>query len=302
MRQIFKGKVLWIDIHDPTKDDIQYLNQNFKFHPLILKELETPSQRNKAEIYNDYLYIVTHLPYWDPLKQVSVPWELDIIISSHYLITVSYGPILEGHEELLEKIYQKDFEEVYLRDIAKLFYFIMTNYFSFAMREIVHIQEKINRIEEEIFSGHHQKVIPLISYVKRDVLNFRRISRYLKEDIASLTRRAPLVLGEGSKIYFEDLMGESLRIDNVIEGFKDTIESLENTNNSYIEYKINILTKIYTVISFVTWPTLLIISMYQMNTSFLPFVGYRYDFFIILALAFLPSFIIYLILKRKKLM
>jgi len=302
MRQIFKGKVLWIDIHDPTKDDIQYLNQNFKFHPLILKELETPSQRNKAEIYNDYLYIVTHLPYWDPLKQVSVPWELDIIISSHYLITVSYGQILEGHEELLEKIYQKDFEEVYLRDIAKLFYFIMTNYFSFAMREIVHIQEKINRIEEEIFSGHHQKVIPLISYVKRDILNFRRISRYLKEDIASLTRRAPLVLGEGSKIYFEDLMGESLKIDNVIEGFKDTIESLENTNNSYIEYKINILTKIYTVISFVTWPTLLIISMYQMNTSFLPFVGYHYDFFIILALAFLPSFIIYLILKRKKLM
>ena len=302
MRQIFKGKVLWIDIHDPTKDDIQYLNQNFRFHPLILKELETPSQRNKAEIYNDYLYIVTHLPYWDPLKQVSVPWELDIIISSHYLITVSYGPILEGHKELLEKIYQKDFEEVYLRDITKLFYFIMTNYFSFAMREIVHIQEKINRIEEEIFSGHHQKVIPLISYVKRDILNFRRISRYLKEDIASLTRRAPLVLGEGSKIYFEDLMGESLRIDNVIEGFKDTIESLENTNNSYIEYKINILTKIYTVISFVTWPTLLIISMYQMNTSFLPFVGYHYDFFIILALAFLPSFIIYLILKRKKLM
>ena len=98
------------------------------------------------------------------------------------------------------------------------------------------------------------------------------------------------------------MIGDSLRVENIIENFKDTLESLENTNNSLMEHKINVLTKIYTVISFVTWPTLLVISMYQMNTRYLPFIGYRFDFFIVLAIAFTPSVLIYQYLKRKHLL
>lgn len=299
MKQVYRGKILWIDINNPTKEDIDYLSKNYKFHPLILKELATPTQRDKAEIYDDYIYLVTHFPYWNPIKQTSSPWELDIIITKHSIITSTYGPVIDAHQELLEKIYQKDFENAYLNDISKLFYFLMTHYLNFAMRQIVHIQEKINKIEEEIFSGHHHKVIPLISYVKRDILNFRRIFRYLKEDIGSMVRRGPMLLGEGSKIYFEDLMGESLRVDNIIEGLKDNIESLENTNNSYIEYKINLLTKIFTIVSFVGWPTLIIISSFQMNAKYLPLVGRPYDYFIILSVAFVPAVILYFFLKRK---
>lgn len=300
MKQVYRGKILWIDINNPTKEDIDYLAKNYKFHPLILKELSTPTQRDKAEIYDNYIYMVTHFPYWDPVKQTSSPWELDVVITKESLITVSYGPIIDAHQELLERIYQKDFEDIYLKDISKLFYFLITHYLNFAMRQIVHIQEKMDKIEEEIFKGNHQQVIPLISYVKRDILNFRRTFKYLKEDISSMTRRGPMLLGEGSRIYFEDLMGEALRVDNIIEGLKDNIESLENTNNSYIEYKINILTKIFTVVSFVGWPALIIISSFQMNAQYLPLVGTPYDFFIILGIAALPAIILYLILKYKK--
>lgn len=300
MKQVFRGKIIWVDIHNPTKEDLEYVAKNYKLHPLIVHELGVPSQRSKAEIYKDYIYIVTHFPYWDPIKQTSVPWELDIIITKHSLITSSYGPMIDAHQEILEKVYQKDFEENYLNEVSKLFYFIFTQYLNFAMRQIIHIQEKMNKIEEEIFAGKHHRVIPLISYTKRDILNFRRIFRYLKEDINSLVRRGPMILGEGSKIYFEDLMGESLRVDNIIEGFKDTIESLENTNNSYIEYKINLLTKIYTIVSFVGWPALIIISSFQMNVQYLPIRGKPYDYFLILTVAFVPAIILYLILKKKK--
>ncbi len=115
MKQVYKGKILWIDINTPTKEDIDYLTKNFKFHPLILKELTSPTQRNRAEIYDDYMYIVTHFPSWDPVKQTSSPWELDIIITKYSLITVSYGSVIDAHQELLEQVYQKDFETVYLK-------------------------------------------------------------------------------------------------------------------------------------------------------------------------------------------
>jgi magnesium transporter len=301
MRQIYKGKITWVDITSPTPEDIDYLQKNYHFHPLILKELETLSQRNKAEIYENYLFLVTHFPNWDSKKQTSLPWELDVIISSKVLVTVSYSEVSEAHLELTEKIYQKDFEKEYLIDTVKLLYFIFEHYLDFAARQLVHIQEKIDLIEEQIFQHKQQEVIPVLSFVKRDILNFYRIFRYLKEDLASLDRRGPRLFGEDSKIYFDDIIGDSLRIENVIENFKDTLESLENTNNSLMEHKINVLTRIYTIISFITWPTLLIISMYQMNTRYLPFIGYPYDFFVILLIAFFPSLLIYLYLKKKKL-
>ncbi len=302
MRQIYKGKITWVDITSPSQDDLNYLQKNFPLHPLIIKELETFSQRNKAEIYDNYLFLITHFPNWDPQKQISLPWELDIVISSQYLITVSYDESSEAHLELKEKIYQKDFEKEYLTDTVKLLYFIFEHYLDFAARQITHIQTKINLIEEQIFQHKQDEVIPLLSFVKRDVLNFRRIFRYLKEDLASLDRKGPLLFGDKSKIYFFDLIGDSLKLDNVIENFKDTLESLENTNNSFINYKINILTKIYTIISFMTLPAILVIGLYQTNTHYLPFVGSRYDTFIVFLIALIPSFLVYLYLKKKQLL
>ena len=301
MRQIYKGKITWVDISSPNEEDIQYLQKTYHFHPLILKELEGLSQRNKAEIYNNYMFLVTHFPHWDSRKQTSQPWELDIIISHKVLVTVNYSEISEAHLELKEKVYQKDFEKEYLNDTFKLLHFIIEYYLDFAMRQIAHIQEKLDALEEQIFTHQQQKVIPVLSFVKRDILNFRRIFQYLKQDLDSLDRRGPRIFGEASKIYFDDMISDSLRVENVIENFKDTIESLENTNNSLIENKINILTRTYTILSFITWPTLLIISMYQMNTSILPFVGLRYDFFIILIISFTPSIFLYFLLRKKKL-
>ncbi len=300
MRQIFKGKITWIDISSPTEEDINYLRKNYHFHPIICKELEGPSLRSRAESYNDYLFIIIHFPSWNPQKRVSSPWELDIILCKDVLVTVYYEQKSQMHQELLEKIYNSGFEKKYLNNTVELFHFIIEDFINFSLREIVHIQKKVDEVENIIFSGKYEKAISQISYIKRDILNFRRISRYLKENLDSLSRRGPLLFGEKSKVYFNDLAGDMLKVDNLIENFKDTIESLENTNNSFINHRINSLTRVYTILSFITWPSLLIISMYQMNFPNMPLTSLHNGFWLILFLSFIPSIFIYLYLKHKK--
>jgi len=300
MRQVFKGKITWVDISAPTEEDINYLRKNYNFHPLIYKELEEPSQRSHTETYNDYLFLVVHFPSWNPKKKISSPWELDIILRKDVLVTVYYEQKSQMRQELFEKIYTKDFEKNYLNNTVKLFHFIIDDFIDFALREIAHIQEKINEVENMVFSGKQEQAIPKISYSKRDILNFRRISRYLRENLESLARRGPLLFGEESRVYFNDLAGDILKVDNLIENFKDTIESLENTNNSFITHRINALTKVYTIISFITWPSLLIISFYQMNVPNMPLTGSPNSFWAILIISFVPSGFIYLYLKKKK--
>jgi len=108
MRQIIKGKITWIDISSPTKEDIEYLRKNY--------ELEGPSERSRAETYDQYIYLVTHFPSWNPEKQISSPWELDIILSKNVLVTVCYDKNSQMHQELMEKVYSKDFEKKYLNN------------------------------------------------------------------------------------------------------------------------------------------------------------------------------------------
>ena len=302
MRQVFKGKISWVDIASPNQEDIDYLRKKHNLHPLILEELKSSSQRDKAEVYDSYIFLVTHFPCWNDIEQKSYPWELDIIIMNKSLITVCYETNVEMREELMEKVYSKDFESLYLGDSIKLLYFILEFFFDYAMRQITHIQTKITDIEQNIFQGKSEQIIPSISMVKRDILNFQRTFRYLKETLNSLSRQGCRVFGEKKRIYFDDLVGDSIKVENLITSFKDIIESLENTNNSLVEHKINILTKIYTILSLITWPTLLIVSAYQMNTRYLPFVGSRYDFWVIVFIAFIPSALIFFYLRKRKLL
>lgn len=300
MRQVFKGKITWVDITCPVQEDIEYLRKNYRFHPLILEELKAPSQRDKAEMYDGYIFLVTHFPCWNDVEKKSYPWELDIILTKDNLITACYEKSVEMREEFMEKVYTKNFETLYLIDTIKLLYFIVEYFLDFAIRQIVHIQEKIDDVEKNIFQGKPEEAIPSISFVKRDVLNFQRIFRYLRETLSSLSRQGPRVFGENKRIYFDDLVGDSVKVENLINSFKDNIESLENTNNSLIEHKINLLTRIYTILSLITWPTLLVTSIYQMNTRYLPFVGAPYDFWFILLIAFIPSILIFSYLKKRK--
>lgn len=302
MRQIFKGKITWVDVVCPTPEDVEYLRKNYRFHPVILEEIKSPSHRNKTETYDGYIFLVTHFPCWNDWEKKSSPWELDIILNKNTLITISYEKTTAMRDELMEKVYTKDFEKTYLNDTIKLLYFVTEYFLDFATRQIYHIQKKIDEVEKEIFQGKSEPVIPKISFIKRDILNFQRIFRHLKENLHSLSRQGPRLFGENKRIYFDDLAGDSAKVENLIDSFRDNIESLENTNNSLIEHKINLLTRIYTILSLVTWPALLITSIYQMNTSYLPLIGGRYDFWLILLVGFAPSLLIFLYLKRKKLL
>jgi Mg2+ and Co2+ transporter CorA len=98
-----------------------------------------------------------------------------------------------------------------------------------------------------------------------------------------------------------DLISDCNKVKNSLEHHTSFLNSVEETMYTLINNNINTLTKIYTIISFIAWPTLLVISWYQTNTTSLPFVGQHLDSYIILGIALIPSTIIYWYLKRNKL-
>ena len=70
MRTIIRRpKVTWVDIQNPTKEDIQYLRKKFNFHPLVLGELIPPGHRPKVEHNNNYLFMILYYPIYNKEKK-----------------------------------------------------------------------------------------------------------------------------------------------------------------------------------------------------------------------------------------
>ena len=50
----------WLDIVEPDPAAIDWLAEQFRFHPLTIEDLRSPNERGKLETYDSYLFLIAH--------------------------------------------------------------------------------------------------------------------------------------------------------------------------------------------------------------------------------------------------
>ena len=71
-----------------------------------------------------------------------------------------------------------------------------------------------------------------ISNVKQEIINFRKIVRPQRAVFGDLERTKQRYIPDDLEIYFDDINDASERIWQMLEGYKETVEALEATNES----------------------------------------------------------------------
>ena len=110
-------------------------------------------------------------------------------------------------------------------------------------------------------------MIHQISLAKREILDFRRIIRPQHSILESLLRKGPKFFGAEMAIYFSDLIGDFDRIFNTLDHYKETIESLEHTNESLVSNKLNEMLRLLTIFSTILLPLTLITGIFNMTMT-----------------------------------
>ena len=83
----------WVNLFNNTFKEIDYLRNNFRFHPLDLNDCLPPTKRSKLDEYEDYFFIVLTFPFFNRQNREILPAEVDFFIGPDYLITVNDGQI-----------------------------------------------------------------------------------------------------------------------------------------------------------------------------------------------------------------
>ncbi|MGB9847924.1 MAG: magnesium transporter CorA family protein [Minisyncoccia bacterium] len=299
MKREIQSKINWIDIISPTEEDLKFLQEKFKLHPILIDELKQPSTRSKIEIYDKLMFVVYYFSSYNEIEKTSEAIEVDFLITDKNLITVHYKNY-EPLEEIFNSLKNNLLDPHLNQSPAHLLYYILENGLIFSLRQLTHIQEKIKTIECDLFKGEHKSLIERIAIVKRDILDQRIIARLQHPILESLKVKGINFFGKNLEIYFNDLLGDYEKLWMSIDNLKETIESLENTNNTFFESRTNEIMKILTIMAFITFPLTLFSSIFSMNTKNTPLVDSPYGFWYIVGLMILFALIFLAIFKKKK--
>jgi magnesium transporter len=145
--------------------------------------------------------------------------------------------------------------------------YVIEMLFESCFPKLDHISEKLDYIEKEIFADHEKEMVLELSLAKRDILNFRRTMKPQKSVLESLVKTDYRFIEPALKPYFQDLIGTNIRIWNNLESAKETIESLEATNNSLLSNKLDMTMKVLTLFSAILLPLTVYSNVMSMSLN-----------------------------------
>lgn len=256
MKRLKINKTTWIQLHKPSEKDIKELDGLFEIHPIIQEEIYHPSDRSKVENYNGYIFAIYHLPIYNEKERTSRRAEVDFIATEDLLITVSYEkiePLLEFSRELEKNSELKG----KIQNPAQLIYYILREANVFSLRQLRHVEEKVNTVGTQIFKHPDQALLEEISYIKRDLLDFGIIAAAQKTTLESFLHVGIEFWGGGVRVYFSDLLGEFLKTHYLLENLRATIVSYSETVSQIFQFHTSNIVRRFSILGFLSFPLLL---------------------------------------------
>ena len=285
-----KKAAYWVDITNPQEKHLDWLRREFNVHSVILNELRGPSARQVTEVYKDYLYFIYYFPVYDREEETSKRVEIDFIVTRNHVITVHYEEI----EVLKNLSAQKDENPV------MLLYQIIETLLKFQERQLVHIREKVEAIGRELFKNKEREILKRISRLKRDISEYRIIIRHQGPILESLAEQALPFLGTYADVpYLRDLVGDQFKVINQLDDYRQTISDFEDTNNQLMNLKINYVMKTFTILSFLTFPFMLIMALLTVPALGNPLENIEGGFWIVVVGMILGMASLALFFKKK---
>ena len=265
------GDLTWVNIEGATEREIEYLAQNYPFHPLDLDDCLSRIQRPKIDEYKDYLFLVFHFPVFNKEAGVTTSSQLSVFIGKGYLITLHKGelkPLVKLFREC--QIDEESRQEYFSQGSGYLLYRIIDRLVDYCLPILNKIGDNIEKVEDNIFSNGVRGAIREISMLRRDIISFRRIIWPMRAVIGTLEPKLRHFTKMDMAVYFGDVTDHVDKIWDTLDEYKEVIEGLNDTHDSLATNRTNEVIRILTIIATILLPITVVSSIFGMNIP-LPF-------------------------------
>jgi magnesium transporter len=300
--------LLWIDILDAEPSDIEWLQQNFDFHPLALEDVARRNERTKIEEYPGYyfgdLYAATASDTIAGGHRIATS-ELQFFWGANYLITLHDAQI-DVIDDLVARTRAGSLLPVVLAQksgltVPDLTYRIIDGLTDGYFPVIDALAEWANDIEEEMFSPRRdQDTLEAIFSVKKQLFHFRKVLGPSRDAVNVLLRRDHSFYTVDFYPYFQDVYDHLVRLIDSVDGYRDLLSSLLDTYLSFVSNDVNQTVKTMTGVTAILMVDALIAGIYGMNFVNIPELQWTFGYLYALLLMLGVSVSMFVLLRRMR--
>jgi len=277
--------LIWIDIENPSKEKMQFLLDDFGFHPLDIEDCLSVIERPKLDEYDDYFFLVLHIPYFRKETRRLEQFSVNIFIGKNFIVTVHQGtckPIQNTYNLVSEN------NVMLTKGSGYLLHKIIDSLIDYSFPILNKIYRNIQNVEDAIFKKVSNKNVRDILLIRTNILTFRNIIYPQRKLLKTLEIKDMEFLAEELEVYFSDLVDHIEKIWDTLENYKELVEGVHDAHESLLSNKINDIMRILTIFSVVILPLTLISGIYGMNIG-LPIMDKPFAFIIIIIVMFVIS-------------
>ncbi|AMY09971.1 Magnesium transport protein CorA [Luteitalea pratensis] len=243
------GMIFWADLGNVDPAATRHiLSDTFRFHELSVEDAVGSSHHPKVEPYDGYLYLILHGIDWNATQQGGfTTHDIDFFIGPNYLVTVHNGAS---------------------RSIASVQGICPRNGFVLGDGpEVSALEDRLDAVEEAVFSASNEEVVRQILHIKRDVGSLRRVVMPQRDVIARLARREFAIIDEALSYKFRDVHDHLVRLADEANTFHDRVTGVLDAHLSFVSNRMNEVMKVLTLIATIFMPLTVLTSLYGMNVK-----------------------------------
>jgi len=308
-----RPSVTWINIDGLHQMDVlEKLGSCYGIHPLVLEDILT-DQRPKIEDYENYIFIVLKMLYYDEegdkkaedgddeddlgdtnldMDQVSMILGPNFIMSFKEKEVDVFNPLRDRLRTAKGKIRKQGADYLAYSMIDS----VVDHYFVIMER----LGDRFEDLEDAVVSDPEPGVLPAIYNLKRDMLFLRKSVWPLREAISKMQRSDSPLVSEAIKIYLRDVYDHTIQVIENIETFRDMSASLLETYLSSLSNKLNEVIKLLTIISTIFIPLTFLAGLYGMNFRFMPELESTWGYPAVLILMLLVVVVMMTYFRKKE--
>ena len=296
-----EGTRVWLDLEDPSDDDLGMLGDEFGLHDLSLEDMHHRDQRPKVEGFGSYFFVVVR-----PLRLADdgdlEPGEMHCLVGANFLVTIRYAPVFD----LTDVLRRWDRRSELTREGAGYLLYVLFDEIVDGYLEIVErFEDLADDLEDEVFAtgdgpeGDGRAVQQKLFRLKRDVVTYRRHVMPLRRVLDFFQEQGDLATPALAP-YFRDVADHVVRTTELTDNIRDLLTALLEVRLAQVANRLNeVMKKLTSWAAIILLPTL-IAGIYGMNFTHMPELGWRFGYPLAIVVMATSSFVLYRMFKQRE--
>lgn len=273
--QMDRSEFAWIDLCDPTTEELGLLQDSYGLHPLMVQASLDAHQPPKLDVYGDQLFVIARTAR---LEDDQILYgAVAVFVSHHHIIVVRHNTASQ-RADLRAQL--ETAPRLLAQGVDYVLHAVLNEVVDDYLPIFEMVEDDVLQMEQQSldnFLGREEVV--RIFHLRCELTRFQRTLGPMGEVIRKLVRGHYPCISATARPYFDDVMDHVLRVQTMVDGLLQVLVSVFELSSLLEQQRIGTITR-----QLAAWAAILAVptalaGIYGMNFRYMPELELRYGYF-----------------------